>query len=205
MTDQNKEEQRADDLILLLVQRIVSDKPLGYVDSQWLERYLNLHMFEVQLTVEKMEARIKRFKQAIPNFLEQVELALENTQKRHAKFRKEMMQHMEWVKNLPPGVKDHDHQDVIALAKQLTKEYYSFSDAAKFLKTSRQTLAQFAEKQEHNLRKHYPLGSTPKLSRQDMIDYYRERFHKDYDFFDALMNNSAPGWGKGRKTKENGR
>lgn len=181
-------------LMLLFIQRIMEDRPLGEVDVTQFGNHFFSGVWSTHKSEKEIQAIIKRFNQAIPNFLNGMATMLENFAESHKKILKKMEEDRKSRLSLPQGVSDMDHPDVIALGRKLTDMYYTFSAAEKLVKTTRQTLQTYAKSQQHGLRLHYPTGKSPKLSREDLVAYYRQRFHNDYDFFEDLAS--------GRRKKE---
>jgi hypothetical protein len=175
------------DLMLLLIRRVIQDRPLGEIDVEQFRNFFFTGVWNIWRSEKEMQAIIKRFNQAIPNFLNGVSKVLEELGESHKRALKTMEKERVFRASLPEGVSDQDHPAVIELARKLTDHYYTLSAAEKLVRTSRQTLQTHGKNYQYGLRLHYPSGRSPKLLREDLIKYYRERFFKDYDFLTALI------------------
>jgi hypothetical protein len=174
-----------DDLMLMLVERILKDEPLNDWDLKKFQKYIYTIAVFNKADEKEVKTKIKKFKQAIPNFLQKVSEVLSEAEEAHSRIYKAMQTELERSHSLPEFASSFDHPDMVKFISSLKDTYYSFSAAEDMVGTSRQTLMVYAEAKTHGLRIHV-VGRSKRLHKEDLINYYREKYFKGFDYFQYI-------------------
>ncbi|RYF93885.1 MAG: hypothetical protein EOO02_23965, partial [Chitinophagaceae bacterium] len=144
-------EHMDDDLMVMIVRRILEDKPLSEVDVEKFSRVFFSAAFFSTASEQEMKIRIRKFDQAISNFLTRISEALKDFEKSHHSIVKTVEASKKEAENRPKHAYFWDHPDVVDFIRNLKEDFYSFSAAERLVGTTRQTLLDYAEKNKYGL------------------------------------------------------
>jgi hypothetical protein len=168
-----EEEQFKDEnLILLILNRIIENKPFNTYDQHKLEQTVRNITVKNLLDSHEFKIQIKKFRQAIPNFLDEINNSLNTCEAMLTKLQKEIKERELKLRDLPEHAEINDNPNTIKFIKSLKKENYSFREAEQLLGKTRQTLTKYANEKMHGL-KSIQHGRVKRLLKTDIINFYR--------------------------------
>jgi len=86
------------------------------------------------------------------------------------------------IQSMPKGAIYGDDAETLEFIKSLKEGAYNYSQAGKLTGIARQTIKKHADKRKHGL-KAFTIGKSEYISREVLINYYREYFNKHgYNF-----------------------
>lgn len=128
----------------------------------------------------KYKQRIKKYKQAVTNFLKRLEVELDKTEQVADSIVATIRKENKRLESLPEFSDTFDSNTTIKFIKSLNKDVYNYSQAAKELKQiTRQTLNKNIKEGKFANVKPIIIGKTEYIRKQDLIKIYRVLFPSD--------------------------
>ncbi len=169
-----------DDFLFAIVTKVMSGDDLLDFDRKKLAMRFWGMAYDISMPVKDFTKTLKKFKQAIPNFLKVLDEVLDEAEKMGLRNYEINEQEFEKIKNLPPLANTQDAPQVIAFIRQLDKDLYNYSEAAKLLGVTRQTLKTYTEDENHTLKRRYS-GKSWYITKESIVWFYRNRFDDEND------------------------
>jgi uncharacterized protein (DUF2344 family) len=167
-------------MIAIATKVIAGEDLLNYDKNKLMLLFYNM-AYTNSMPLKDFTVRIKKFKQAIPNFLSELEIILDRTEKFGKDYYKFRETQMEAIKQLPPLAYELDHPDVIAFIRKLDKDLYNYTQAGELLEITRQTLTTYTNNENHILKKKQ-VGKSWYITKESIVLFYRDRFERENDY-----------------------
>lgn len=166
------------EFIIAIATKVITDENLLDYDEKKLTMLFYDMAYTNSMSLKDFTTRIKKFRQAIPNFLMTLEKVLDMAEKMGSDFYKFKENETEALKDLPPLADFLDQPEVITFIRQLDKDLYNYTEAAQLLGLTRQTVSSYTNDKNHILKKIHK-GKSWYVTKESMVLYYRDRNLKD--------------------------
>ncbi len=152
-----------------------SDKPLD-VNRNKLVSYLITYAYGSNIDKKEFLSRIQKVRQGMENFITSLNDALDGVIKYGDALYKMKKEVEEDIANLPEYAMDLDHPAVKDFIRQLDKQSYNFSEAAKLLVITRQTLRRWVDDGNFGGIPTVPEGKREHLSKEAIANLFRAMY-----------------------------
>lgn len=170
---------KSDNFIVSLTSKIM----LGHDLSEHKMEKLILLLYNMadagSVDEKEVKLKIKKFRKGIPNFLKMVDDALDEAEKMNTRMYKLINVSKERINNLPKLAAFEDSDKVVEFIRSLDKDHYSFSEAAKLLGVSRQSLRKYADENLHGI-KIVRVTRSDYITKESMASFFRKKFDDEH-------------------------
>jgi hypothetical protein len=170
-SSKNIEEQN---LLIQIFNRIIQGKPITaneLLAEQWL--FVQIVVAD-GLGVIEGKKRLENFKLGLNDTFKSLEFFCNYTSNKLDEQMKDVIYNQERVANMPLDCTLEDSDELIEFAKKLNKSSFNYSEAAKLLGISRQTLKRYIIEKKYDLEEVRKKRSSY-LTRKSIVNFYRNK------------------------------